>query len=422
MKFETLSFLAVCLISLVYFRVNAEVSGQIYPFYQSGVFKNLNTAGLGAQVQWQSKYSDSLRTQLEIKAEKDFEKTNESYFELTNGYFEFGVDTFKLKLGWQTIEWEGTDILNLADVVNSKNYARPLNPIPRASPSLRLTHEVGAWELDLLFIPKKVGHLYPNKKSYWLPRSRKIIIDSEKTEVSIPDSVEYELKNSEVLDSADSNNGGARISYRGPSFDMNIFGFEGSNVSGTLALEGVPTEIGTQTKIELTSPVIVRPLEYRQRVVGGTITKPLFETWIFRFSTSSTNPVGADPRLPKPQSAFVSSLEKSMEFFRKSLIVSVAYFEVKKNEINQLALLRSIFEKAYSISGRFEFSDDSTWQGAIVHDSVGKSQLVHLEWEYRLSGQLSFGLLGDQFSGSSDTLLGSYDQFDFYRTQLKWSF
>jgi hypothetical protein len=399
-----------------------EVSGKIYPFYSSGFAKNLDVHGVGAQISVLAKPKDSLRIHLEGLGEHDAGPSKESYGELSNAFLEWRSEFFQLRVGWQTVQWEGTDILNLADVVNSKNYMRPLNPIPRSSLTVRLTHEIEEWELDFIYIPKKVNHRYPGNKSYWLPRNKRIVLENENTEVIVPQEIEYELNPSDVLNSADKNNIGTRINYRGSFADLSLFFFEGGNVSGTMMLEGVPLEVSPATVIQLTSPVKITPVEYRQRVAGGMITKPFLESWLFRISASNTKPIGLDERIPSPQDSFVTSLELSTEILRKPAVFSVGAYEVRKGDSNQVALLRSIFAKAYSLAGRLELTEESSGLWGLVYDSIGKSSLFHLEWDQRFSGHLSFGVSLDVFSGANETLLGSYNDFDFYRTSLKYSF
>lgn len=398
-----------------------DVTGKFYPFYQSGFSKNLTSVGIGAELRVAQKRSSQWSWQLEGFGEGDSGPSKESYAELSNAFLEWHPDTTQVRIGWQSIHWEGTDILNLADVVNAKNYLRPLNPVPRSSPTIRISREFETWDFDLIYIPKKASHLYPSNKSYWLPRNRKIVLENQNTEVVVPNDIDYELKENEVLNSADINNVGARVNYRG-LFDFNLFFFEGANISGTLILDGVPLEISPATVIQLTSPVRITPLEYRQRVYGGVMTKTFWDSWILRLSASNTKPLGLDERLPSPQDSFVVSLEHTTEVMRKSVILSLGAYEVRKLDTNQLALLRSVFSKAYSFSGRLEWSEETSILWAYVYDSIGKSSLTHVEWDHRLSGRWSLGYSFDLFDGNKETLLGSYRDYDLYRGLIKYSF
>ncbi len=397
-------------------------SGNVYSFYESGITQNLTSKGLGGSVLAQSKLGGQWQTQMEFVGEKDVADTNASYGEIRNLYGEWKNQAIKARLGWQNIDWEGTDIFNPADVVNSKNYTRPMTPISRASPTLRVLTELNAFEWDLILIPRKSENLFPNNKNYWLPRNKKILVDSGNTEITIPDSIDYELRPPIILNEANKNNFGTRLSYRGLSLDVSLFYFEGANTSGTLILEGVPLEIFPKSSILLTSPITITPIEYKQRTYGATITKPFLESWILRLSGAYTQPLEVDERIPKPLDSAVVALEKSTSIFKKSVITSLAAYRIRKSDTNQVTLLRSVFTNAVSLSGRLEFSEESSWLWAFIFDLAGKSNLSHLEWNYRLNNLISIGASTDQFEGPPESLLGSYSNFDFYRALVKFSF
>ncbi len=398
------------------------LSGNFYSFYESGATKNLTTKGLGGSLLAQSKLGEQWQTQIEFIGEKDFADTNASIGEIRNLYGEWKNQYVTARLGWQTIDWEGTDIFNPADVINSKNYTRPMTPISRASPTLRVSAELNSFEWDMILIPRKSGNAYPNNKNYWLPRNKRILVDSGNTEIIIPDSIDYELRPPIILSEANKDNFGTRLNYRGLSLDIGLFYFEGANTSGTLILEGVPQEVFPKSSILLTSPIAVTPIEYKQKTYGLTVTKPFLDSWILRLSGAYTQPLAVDERVPKPQDTAVVAFEKSSTIFKKSVITSLAVYRIRKSDINQVTLLRSVFANALSFSGRLEVSEESSWLWAFVFDLLGKSNLSHLEWSYRINNLISIGASTDQFEGPPETLIGSYSNFDIYRAFLKLSF
>lgn len=352
---------------------------------------------------------------------KDSGRTTE--LELKSMFVEKSFRNFDAKIGVQTFILDGPDILNPADLVNAKNWTDPSQPKSLGSLALDISKEWGIWQLEVQYIPVQTTAVLPSEKSPWWPREKRLPIESEDTEIQIPNSIRYQFYAASELDFATQNNFALKLQRKTSELELGFLFYDGlaqdpfllTQVSGTLVAT-VPKQV-----LSVQSPVILKPVYYRQRAVAGNFIAP-FDSFSIKGGLNWLKPMGGDYRLPSESSTYVFGVEKNIEwpFGLTTLILQKEYQQ--KMSKGQVSFLRSIFENAISLAMRIPMGDDNTFLLVDIADQIGPSNLLRFSWEHRLSENFSSSIETQQLSGSSTSLLGLYDSYDSVQASVSYHF
>jgi hypothetical protein len=274
------------------------------------------------------------------------------------------VDGIYAQLGYFTLVYEGTDGINPMDIASMKYWGDPLRPITKASAGIHIGYASNMFEVQAAYIPEQSPSTFPGESSAWLPRKTEFPIQSEDSELRLPDRVDYKYLNREVLDHALRHNYTARAQLRTDFGDAAVAFFEGAAdtpmvfipiVNGTL-ISASPKLI-----VLLDSPISVTPRYYRRQTVAGLITKPIGE-WIFRVASRYDQPMGSGKQFTTYSGQSVAGVERSFTMSDTLLTVVLQGSLVQAPESNGLVSMRDLFDKSVMLGFRWAASDALTLQ------------------------------------------------------------
>ncbi len=117
-------------------------------------------------------------------------------------YLQYKTKSLTIKVGYQTLQIDGPDLLNPADVIHAKNGIDPIAPETMSSAGLSFSHEKSDVSWEVLYVPRQTPAALPGAHSPWLPRKNRLPIESEDTEITIPDNVEYQYLGAQTVNNA----------------------------------------------------------------------------------------------------------------------------------------------------------------------------------------------------------------------------
>lgn len=345
-------------------------------------------------------------------------------FEVQDFSLNWKKSSRKLKLGMGTVNWEGTDFINPMSLIQAKNWTDPLNQKTKGSAGLYYSDQVGSFSWDLVFIPQQTLSTLPGEKSAWWPRHLQLPTENSSVELRIPDQVEYAVESAEVLDQALANNGALRLQYHGEGFEWSLAGAEAVPTTPFLlpTVDVTPIQVSPTQIYQLHSPIRIKPLYFRQQVFAAAFVYTL-KSWIFRLAAQSAQPIGTDFRLPARSSTEVLAIEKTFNWSRSqniTLLLQIA--ATQKSESENLSLISSLLERSVMFGWRWPFYEKATWTTAFFQEQRYFSSYFHNEISWAFSDRISIQMLMDFFTGSSQSVLGIYEDNDRYMLKLKYAF
>lgn len=377
-------------------------------------------AGLVTELKLDKKYSSDWRFKSELIFRSDFlAKDSVETFQWVprNFYLQKKTESLTFRLGYQTLSIDGPDVINPADIVHSKNWIDPTNPITMGSAGLSVSQEIDAWNWEVLYIPYQTAPVLPGAHSPWLPRKNRLPLESENIEFRIPDNTRYQYLDPRQLHSALSHNIAAKIQRKTEKLEVQAVYYEGLSQTpfvltrvGANLLQTVPTQI-----YEVNSTVKLLPLYYRQQAVAGTFLIPL-DTWAIKGGMNWMKPYN-DMRVPAETKTFVGGVEKNVETSLGMVTGIVQYIHQERLNSTQISFLRSFFERAWSAGLRVPWGEETSFLLGGIYDTVGKSSIYKLGATHRLTNSWSVEAAAQYLQGPEKTLVGLYDRYDSY--QLK---
>jgi hypothetical protein len=408
-----------------------ENQGQISLFGSSMPAQNLPEAsqnGAGAEVSLHSRYNFNKYIRFHFQSwykgdglSRDPAERNQ--FELQDLSLELKKSSRKIKLGFSTINWEGTDFLNPMDLISVKNWRDPLNPQNRGMAGAFYSDQIGDFSWDLVYIPVQSKPELPGEKSPWWPRRINLPVERDDMTLLLPDHVAYDIQSDETLDRAFLNNAALRLQYHGDNWDFSVGAHEG--VAGTPLLlpivDVTPIEVSPKQIYLLNSPVRIQPLYYRERSVAFALVKSA-GTWIFRLTGQHAQSLGEDPRLPGWSEYGVLGVEKNIEWGEQGITLLFQYTQSRRPQSETVSLLSSLLEKAAMFGWRWPVTEKWTWNTALFQEQKYYSLFLHSDVKYSLGDHWSVGAGGDIFSGSRDSVIGIYDHNSRVTSQISYLF
>jgi len=365
---------------------------------------------------WNARRIYKFRSDFEFQTDYLTKDSQEQFqFNPASFYFEAKTNPLKWRAGFQTIVPEGPDILNPADVIHSKNWIDPMSPTHLSSLGLSVSQEIDAWQWEAFFIPRQTEPVLPGDYSPWWPREKRLPIESQNTEIRVPEGVAYKVNEPTELNQALKNSFMLRLLRKSENFEFQTVFYEGFSQDPHLLTVSTLTLIATGSKeiLQLDSPVLLMPLYYKHRVAAMTFVFP-FESWAIKGGANWMKPLGDDSRIPGERSTGVLGFEKSFET-RKGLVTAILQYQGQnRQDKNQISFLRSIYESAYSLAFRIPWGEETQFLGGVIYDSIGKSSILRLSASRRLTDSWTADLEGNFLQGPEDTLLGLYGNHDRY--------
>lgn len=346
--------------------------------------------------------------------------------------FEWKKSARKIKIGYSTAVWEGTDIINPMDIASVKNYRDPFSVQNRGTAGIFYSDQIGKFSWDALFIPWNSKVLMPGQESPWLPRDTSMFQDTG-YQVQLPDAVIYSVQSDIVLNRALANNGGLRLQYHGDSVDLSVGGFEGQ-ASNPMMVPHVNFQgiiIGGQTVLIPQNPIEIFPVYYRQRTVATALSWTL-GSWIVRGAAQHTQPLGEDffslPNYPLPialpswSDYGVLGIEKNIEWGDQNITFIVQGIASHAPKSESVASFQSLLEKSAMVALRFPVKENWTWTTAYFREFKANSSFLHSEVGWNLAEHWKAELSADILLGTKNSVIGTYDQNDRGTFRLSFSF
>lgn len=380
-------------------------------------------AGLVTDFKLENKFSQNWRIRSDIFIRTDFiarDSVETFQWNPKNLYLQKKLNSFTFRFGYQTLSIDGPDVVNPADVVHSKNWIDPTSPITYSSAGISASQEINQWNWEIFYVPYQTKPVLPGEHSPWLPREKRLPIESENLEIRIPDNAEYKYLSATELNDSLKNNVTFKLQNKSERLETQFIYYNGlSQVPYLLTQIDNATLISFSPKqiIQIDSPVALRPLYYRQQVYAGTFILP-FSSWAIRGGVNWTNPTHqSDIRVPSETTTGVLGVEKNVETGLGIITGIAQYIRQKRLDNSQISFLRSIFEEAISAGLRIPVGEETSFLLGGLYDFKGRSSLYRLGGTHRLSNSWSVEGSAQFLQGPEETLVGLYQKYDSY--QLK---
>jgi hypothetical protein len=316
-----------------------------------------------------------------------------------------------IRMGLARVAWGVTDVFNPLDVVSARRYMDPLGGNSendkRATPSIDLSWEGGAWRLEGIYIPVQLPAVMPGENSRWLPRDLYLRRDYNFATVVLSDDFRYRSTDPLVLDDALRNNFGFRIQRNGSGVDLTAMYFQGSPTAPAVF---TPEISGTLVGNLFTADEItLQPVYYRRETagVGAVVT---LQSYIVRFAASASDRRGANSSVPGWTQNSVLGLERSFAIGTATLttLLQGTFAQTEVPADNTVTSLERIFDRSLLLGLRLVTSNEWTTNLAVLYDGAGPGWYEQLRIEKKLTD--GFTLLGevDLLQGDAATPLGTY--------------
>lgn len=404
-------------------------SGNVAPYFQKIMVDTTTVSpsekgGVSGSINLENKLNSQWKFRSDIWMRSDFfarDAVETFQYVPKSFYLQHKSKVVTMRFGYQTMELLGPDLVNPADVVHSKNWVDPTNPVSQSSAGISLSKESGDWNWEVMYVPRQTAPTLPGAHSIWLPRKNRLPIESQDTEIRIPDNVEYQYLGAKTVNNALNNNVAVKLQRKTDALETQLVYFNGlahspyvnTRVTGTLV--SVSPDI-----IAVTSPVKLIPLYYRHQVAAGTFNMP-FGSWAIHGGINWMKPQGSDDRIPKETTLMVAGFEKSFETSLGMVTGILDYVKQKRLDKDQISFLRSIMEEAVTGGVRIPLGEETQIFAGGLYDLAGSSSVYKASVAHRLSSSLSVEGQGQMIQGPPKTLLGLYERYDSYQVKLIWS-
>ncbi len=398
-----------------YFQKLGIHSTPVAPSEKGGVTANMNL-DKKLTPQWRVKSETWMRTDFFAKdARENFQ------FIPKHLYLQHKSKSLTTRAGFQTLQIDGPDIVNPADVVHSKNWIDPSAPVCMSSAGISFSKEDNDWNWELLYVPRQTAPVLPGAHSPWLPRKNRLPIESENTEVQIPDNVSYQYLGAKPLDHALNHNVTLKIQRKTDALESQFIYYNGLSHSPYLITRITGTLLSLDPQvIAVSSPVKLIPLNYRHHAFAGTFNLPM-GSWAIHGGMNVLKPQGKDDRIPSETTLGVIGLEKSFETSFGMITGILDYVRQKRQDGDQISFLRSIMEEAVTGGMRIPLGEETQIFAGGMYDLVGHSSLYKASLSHRLSSSISVEAQGQILMGPDKSLVGLYENHDSYQLKFVWS-
>lgn len=381
-------------------------------------------SGLITELKLDNKISNSLRFKSDFFVRTDFmAKDNVETFQWNprNLYIQKKIDSLVFRLGFQTLSIDGPDVINPADVVHSKNWVDPTSPITYSSAGLSMSQEIEKWNWEIFYVPFQTPPVLPGEHSPWLPRKKRLPIESNNLELRIPNNVRYEYGKSKELDNALKNNVTLKVQRKSELLEGQVLFYDGLSQGPFILADLDATFVSLKPKntLLMNSPIKLHPLYYRQQVVAGTFVIPL-SSWAIRGGMNWMKPK-ADYRVPGETVTAVVGLEKNIETQIGMITMIAQYIRQQRQAESQISFLRSFFEEALSFGARIPWGEETSFIAGGIYDQRGHSSIYKLGANRRLTNSWSLEGSAQYLQGPKATLIGLYDRYDSYQLRAIYS-
>lgn len=93
-------------------------------------------------------------------------RRGDGYVDLKEGYFATEYGPVDVLAGTTTVFWGKNEVINLVDVINTKDYTMGLNSgVKQGMPMVKLSGAIGPGDAEVLFMPHFVENRYADKRS-----------------------------------------------------------------------------------------------------------------------------------------------------------------------------------------------------------------------------------------------------------------
>lgn len=380
-------------------------------------------SGLEAELRLDNKFNSKWSFKSDLYFRSDFiARDAQEFFQFIpkNFYLQHKISSWTVRAGFQTVAVDGPDIINPADVLHAKNWVDPTSPLSMSSVGVSLEKDWEDWNFHFFYVPRQTSHLLPGEHSPWLPRENRLPIESEDTELRIPENVSYQYVGSKELNNSLDNNFSVKIQNKMDWLETQFLYYNGLSHSPYLTTQITGTLISLNPQvIQVDSPVKLRPIFYRHEAIAGTFLIP-FESWAIKGGMNWLKPMGNDSRIPGETTLMTIGVEKSFETSMGTIITLLDYVRQRRQDENQISFLRSITEEAVTFGARIPYSEETTFFAGGLYDLVGSSTLLKGSVSHRLSNSWSVEGQVQVLEGPKDTMLGLYEKYD--SVQMKFQF
>jgi hypothetical protein len=404
-------------------------SGNVAPYFQKIMIDPTTISpsekgGLMTTLNLEKKFNSRWRFRSDLWMRSDFiaKDARENFqFIPKNFYLQRRSKELTLRLGFQTLQIDGPDLMNPADIVHSKNWVDPTNPVSQSSAGLSLSQEKSDWNWEIFYVPRQTTLLLPGAHSPWLPRENRLPIESADTEIRIPENVRYQYLGGRELNHALDHNVTLKVQHKSDVIETQFLYYNGLSQSPYLLTKVSGSLISVNPDvIAVTSPVKLQPLYYRQHAFAGTFNLPL-GSWAIHGGLNYLRPQGTSDSLPPETTLGVIGVEKSFETSLGVVTGILDFVRQKRQNGDQISFLRSIMEEAITGGVRVPLGEEAQLFAGGLYDLVGGSSLYRMTVTRRMTNNLSIEAQGQMLQGPSKTLIGLYEKYDSYQLKLVWS-
>lgn len=406
-----------------------EVSGSAGPYLHdlsvpASTVTQSEKTGFELDLHLENKLSSRWKFRSDLFFRNDFvarDSVEKFQFVPGNFYLQSRNKNITFKAGLQTLSVDGPDLVNPADIVHSKNWLDPTSPLTTGSAGLSLAYESGDWNWEAFYVPVQTAPVLPGEHSPWLPRENRLPIESEDTEIRIPNNVEYKYLNPTELNDARNHNVIFKVQRKSENLESQLIYYNGLAQSPFLTTRITGTLISVNPDvIAVDSPVRLMPLYYRHHAVAGTFNIP-FESWAIHGGFNWLSPQGSDSRIPEETSLFTAGFEKSFDTSLGFITVIADYVRQERQDEDQISFLRSIFEEALTYGARIPYGEETQFFAGGLYDLAGESSVYKLGFTHRISSGWTMEGSAQFLQGPKDTLIGLYDSYDSYTLGFRYN-
>lgn len=329
--------------------------------------------------------------------------------------WQLDVGDWSWRVGFHLPVWEGTDGLNPMDIASARDLRDPLKSSPISSGGLGIAWVPGDWRIEALWIPKQTPARLPGVDSAWYPRSHRLLLTDDGTELRLPADVEYRYSGNEILDQALDNNLALRVQGVVGAHDWALGFFEGAAQTPLIRVSTVdvtPIELSPRQIFLLHSPVSLSRIDYRRRT-GSARWVGAWESWIVRAAIRHDEALGSDGRRPGWSQFGVFGIEKSFFPAEGMLTVLVQTSWGRRQPGEALFSFEDLLHRALMAGVRWAPGEKDEFYLTALREAVQGGTLASLEYRRRWTGSLSSVLGVESLAGQSDSyfaLLGDRDR------------
>ena len=324
--------------------------------------------------------------------------------------------SFTGQLGMNTFAWGATDGFNPVDVVNPRRYHDPVNSEKLGVFSAAGKLDFGALLLEGIWIPKQRKSVLPASNSRWLPRevSRDTVLDN--TLFRVAQNHTFYFRDPIEHDNALTNNLGGRLAAKLLGADLGVYVFDGAAPlpATNLRLTGSVTAFlpgqSPDLIIDADPPIGIRPIYYRQTMIGGTLVRPVGPV-IVKAVVAYTEPHSKKANVPVSMTETALEVEHTIsgEASSLTLIGMLTYVDTKDPESTAASnSLGRMFDRGVVVGARWQPVETFTGEAFTVFDVRYGSRLHKLELTKALSDAWKVYGGGEIYAGKITTPVGVY--------------